>query len=465
MTNQEVKIIVAADKIAFTIENTFIQSFQSHSDVYDLSKLYLEIRVSKIFQKVLNIRSAMVKSPIEIFDKEDFITLGDMLSKLLLDQKILHQNFSNTFKFINDSPDVRCRIFLEFDKNVREMAELPWEYMRFEKHYLAAHARSCFDLIRKINLGDEYDQRSFDIPEKMNIILVIADPGTPDRALPNSEKESLIDMMKGLKRNHPDTFNYGVVTAPTRKNLIEKIREARAGMGLTNEPFIIHFYGHAKPDAVALAPGKDNATAADWVSDAHFADLFDEMVPAEKPSVFVFTACDSGKITQFAENRGVALLMLAQHKLPAVLAMQNEVISNVAIAFMQEVYQSMLKGADLSEAVSKGRTYLGAKHEYHEQQDKGSYSNNAFGSPVLFSSTFKSLAFIAPAESGTQGWVEKFCTSRQSASCAKIEKYPESVVRCKYCGAMLQSLSGFANPAASPSVADRSAGQAVSTQK
>ena len=51
MTNQEVKIIVAADKISFTIENAYIQSYQSHSDVYDLSKLYLEIRVSRILDR------------------------------------------------------------------------------------------------------------------------------------------------------------------------------------------------------------------------------------------------------------------------------------------------------------------------------------------------------------------------------------------------------------------------------
>jgi hypothetical protein len=139
------------------------------------------------------------------------------------------------------------------------------------------------------------------------------------------------------------------------------------------------------------------------------------------------------------------------------LAMQNEVISNVAIAFMQQVYQALLKGTDLAEAVSKGRTYLGTKHDYGGNAgDKGSYSNNAFGSPVLFCSTWKNLHFVVAEDLETRGWVEKICTNRQSANCLKIEKYPEAVVRCKYCGALLQSLANPANPVAPSANTDRS---------
>ena len=149
--------------------------------------------------------------------------------------------------------------------------------------------------------------------------------------------------------------------------------------------------------------------------------------------------------------------MLVQHKLLAVLAMQNEVVSNIAIAFMQEVYSALMKGSDLTEAVSKGRTYLGTKHDYSGMNgDKGSYSNNAFGSPALFSSTWKNLQFIEAEDTETSGWVEKICTSRQSVNCMKIEKYPEIITKCKYCGALLQTLAGLANPVAQPSVAGSS---------
>lgn len=395
----EVKIVVAADKIVFKIENTAINSSNMIADVYDLNKLHMEIRVSRIFQKVMNIRSTIVKSPIEIFDKDDFATLGDMLCKLLLEQKDLRETFAINTKYVNDSTDIRCRIFLEFDKNVHEMAELPWEYIRFEKQYLAATARSGFDVIRKINLSDELSNRELPVAGRLNVVLIIADPETPDRALPNSEKEYLRDMFSALKKIAPDKFNYSIVSSPSRKNLVDKVREATGKLQLNNEPYLIHFYGHAKPDGVALSPGTDNAAQADWINDDYFAELFDEMSKNELPAGFIFTACDSGKITQFAENRGVALHMLAHHQLHAVVAMQNEVISNVAIEFMRVVYQSLLDGAELAEAISKGRTYLGIKHNYGASSgDRGSYSNNAFGSPVIFSSTYKPIRFVYPVE-------------------------------------------------------------------
>lgn len=395
----EVKIVVAADKIVFKIENTAINSSNMITNVYDLNKLHMEIRVSRIFQKVMNIRSTIVKSPIEIFDKDDFATLGDMLSKLLFEQEMLRETFANTTKFVNDTMGIRCRIFLEFDKNVREMAELPWEYIRFEKQYLAATARSGFDVIRKIYLSDELSSRDLPVAGRLNVVLIIADPETPDRALPNTEKEYLRDMFSALKKNAPDKFNYSIVTSPSRKNLVEKLREAIAKLSLNNEPYLIHFYGHARPDGVALSPGIDNAAQADWINDDYFAELFDEMGKNEMPAGFIFTACDSGKITQFAENRGVALHMLTHHQLHAVVAMQNEVISNVAIEFMRVVYQSLLDGAELAEAISKGRTYLGIKHDFGASTgDRGSYSNNAFGSPVVFSTSYKAIRFIMPSE-------------------------------------------------------------------
>ena len=396
----EVKIVVAADKIVFKIENTAINSSNTIADVYDLNKLHMEIRVSRIFQKVMNIRSTIVKSPIEIFDKDDFATLGDMLSKLLLEQEMLRETFANTTKFVNDSAGIRCRIFLEFDKNVREMAELPWEYIRFEKQYLAATARSGFDVIRKINISSDLNNRELPVTGRLNVVLIIADPETPDRALPNSEKEYLRDMFSALKKIAPDKFNYSIVTSPSRKNLVDKLREATAKLQLNlEEPYLIHFYGHARPDGVALSPGMDNAAQADWINDAYFAELFDEMAKNELPAGFIFTACDSGKITQFAENRGVALHLLAHHQLHTVVAMQNEVVSHVAIEFMRVVYQSLFDGAELAEAISKGRTYLGIKHDFGAATgDRGSYSNNAFGSPVVFSSSYKPLRFVNPAE-------------------------------------------------------------------
>jgi hypothetical protein len=286
---------------------------------------------------------------------------------------------------------------------------------------------------------------------------LLADPQTGGYALPEEEKAALRDLYKRLEAAAPEQFRYTILTQINRQNLLEKIKTGRAQLEIGNQPYIIHFYGHARPDAVALQPLKDNATEPDWVGDRAFAELFDELYPQEKPVFFAFTACDSGKITHFAENGGVALQLATQQKLLSVMAMQNEVLSSVALAFMEKLYQALLEGADVAEAVSKGRTYLGAKHPYEGRNAaKGAYSNNAFGSPVLFCTTEKDIRFTDAVSITAKDWIEKLCTRRQKPECLKVEKYPPAEPKCRYCGADLLAL-GPAPSGALESATEKSA--------
>lgn len=373
---------------------------------YDLNKLYLEIRISKIFQKILNIRSAALGSKPEVFDREDFEVFGNMLEKLLflpdpgmeVDKVAskgingVKETFAREFKFVTDDDTVRWRIFLSFDKTVDEIAALPWEYLRYQNQFLGAAPRAKFDLVRKIQIRPELDEREFDIPGRLNILLIIADPGTPGYLLQKNEISNLLNMFSEIKDAHQVKFNFQKVTSPTRENFFEKITEAYEALELKNEPYFIHFYGHAKPGLVALTPTTDNADKPDWVEDTDFAELFDDLKKSELPAGLFITACESGKITQFSENRGVALQMLTRHELFAVLAMQNEVVSEVVIEYMKQIYSSLLMGDDLSEAVSKGRTSLGT----NITNTKKNYNNNAFGSPVLMLSTWQPVQFVLP---------------------------------------------------------------------
>lgn len=458
MNYRNIKIYVENNKISLKIEAS------SNADAplpvipnnYNLEKLHLQIRVSKIFQKVLNIRRTMVKSEIEIFDREDFVILGNMLSNLLTLSKdeengknILMEFFDMYYKEVIETPDQsRIRLFLEFDKNARELAELPWEYIRYKDTYLGAHPYNCVNLMRKIPLGAEYEDRQFTPPNRLSVILILADPGTPPYQIDQKEKNDLIGMLEHLKKRVDNSdkekdpawqeeksrFNFRVIESPHRKDLIDRLKEARQELDLQNEPYIVHLFGHARPDAVALAPQDEYSTEPDWVSDKNFAALFDKLIPSEKPPLFVMTACDSGKIVNFTENRGVAFQLLVQQKMMAVLAMQNEVLSSVAFSFMEKMYQALLDGADIAEAVTRGRSFLGA--DYFDEP----YSNNAFGSPILFVSTDKLLHLIQPATASEEEWVKKICKLKPKPPCREPQFYHPFEKQCKICGGDLEEL-------------------------
>ena len=103
-----------------------------------------------------------------------------------------------------------------------------------------------------------------------------------------------------------------------------------------------------------------------------------------------FQACDSAKIGSIQDSlRGVAY-EFTQLGIPAVVGMQNEINTSSSCAFFNKFYECILSGKDVAEAVTCGRDYLG--RQFNIKTD--AYTNNSFGSPVLFITTGEPIKLV-----------------------------------------------------------------------
>jgi hypothetical protein len=150
-----------------------------------------------------------------------------------------------------------------------------------------------------------------------------------------------------------------------------------------------------------LAIKKKPAEKISWVNDTTFASLFSsDSLDVRQPSIVFFQACDSAKIGVIENNlRGVGY-EFTRVNIPAVVGMQNEINTIQSNAFYYKVYECLLAGNDVAEAVTIGRDHLGTDHKDYAGQEfqlvGEPYKYNFFGSPVLFITTDEPVRLIRP---------------------------------------------------------------------
>src|SRR5687767_12256962 len=104
---QECNVLFGAKKIIFKYESTSGQV----EEPFEKDGLRIQIHVSKIFHKILNFISAEK----ELFQKEDFTLLGEMLGKIIFGGTNA-QFFLNTFILRAKEPDC-ARLYFDFSDN------------------------------------------------------------------------------------------------------------------------------------------------------------------------------------------------------------------------------------------------------------------------------------------------------------------------------------------------------------
>jgi hypothetical protein len=93
-----------------------------------------------------------------------------------------------------------------------------------------------------------------------------------------------------------------------RDTLIEKLNEFEKIDGEI-PPYAIHYLGHSKLKnntgyIVLSKKGKGPV----WVEDSEFAKYFDPVyLGTSSPALFVLQSCDSAKVGNYADSKGVAL--------------------------------------------------------------------------------------------------------------------------------------------------------------
>ncbi|MEW7291481.1 CHAT domain-containing protein [Aquimarina sp. 2304DJ70-9] len=368
--------------------------------------LELELTVSQIFHKALN------RTRVEgIFKKNDFEVLGKVLFKILclVDIPEVKNFVYSDLSYILRSDEARCIIVLLFDKDTRNLAMLPWEYLQImddnydndieEPFYIAAQKDVKFDLVRYIEYLDGKDSEHDYSPQeqkKLNIITVICSPENDN--LNTADFEKCFD---DLNKEFQTENNEKVIVARRLKNpswekFVEKFKK-EVEPKLDGE-YILHFYGHArmekeKPEIAFI----DNDGHKQWVSHKKFAALFEKDLNYKKPLAIVMQACESGQTNSKGQGLAVSLI---KKGIPFVLAMQNEVTPLTSLAFFKKFYQALLSGHDFFKAVTIGKVFLGREYgiKNPELDREHHYSNNSFGTPVIFTSSLTPLRFFPEKE-------------------------------------------------------------------
>lgn len=364
-------------------------------------KFNLEFSIARIFHRVLNVYRLIDQ---QIFEMNDYKILGNSLSKILFENEISDQNkkaldsLMRTFRNTHLDSDVRCRIYLEFQPDAGDVAMLPWEYLRLRLEiqdkgefpiYLAADEDAKFDLIRSFPVYE-----NFKAPAPVQTLHVVVVTSNSEGPFNIDKDRKFEDWCADLKNRNATAIEFHELKQPldqVDKDTNEHSFTARLKelVKTFDGPYILHYFGHSqvKEGVGSLSFVGENGKAA-WVIDQQFAKLFNSK-NLRKPHVVILQACSSGQIAAFKEVegdeekneiRGVAI-NLVMNEIPAVVAMQNDVTEADSLAFLTQMYQSLIEGDDIAEAVTKGRTYLGWAYEGSKQSH---HSNNIFGTPVLF---------------------------------------------------------------------------------
>lgn len=391
-------------RVKFTKDKiTFIKSDTSSAPAtLDPDGIRLELTVGRIFHKALN------KTRVEgIFEKNDFEFFGKhILYKLLclFDQQDAKDFVYNELSLILRDDESRGVIVLEFDKAASELALLPWEYLQVEEYpykriepfFIGAQRDLKFDLIRFIPYKPDSSVDYSPVNQKKLIVVnVICNP-----IKDSLNKVDFLESFEILKREFQDENEDQVLQTwrienPSKETFVGEMKRLDAQI---DGEYILHFYGHARmnkenPEIAFIGKNGDKQ----WVKSEIFENFFGKNQKYQQPVIVVIQACESGQLN--SKGKGLATSLISKG-IPFVLAMQNEVTPDTSIAFFTKFYRSLLIGEDFFKAVTIGRVFLGCEYNNILDIDLNHFSNNSFGTPVIFSSTVTSMRFFPKIEKG-----------------------------------------------------------------
>jgi hypothetical protein len=442
MKERKLTIKISEKGIVYKDESNYIDKSDNEL-LFPPKENNLEVRIVKIFHKVLN---NPISSQANLFDVDNFKTLGETLYKVLLENSNDDFTFKDIYNEVSRDDSLKCKIILEFDRNVDGLAELPWEYISYKQQFLTAYKNTRFEIIRRIiPFNSAVKPKHTQPANRLNILLIVANPELGNWHI---DTKIINDGFNQLKKTYGDKINIFRFALPLYRERFSQgfddfLKQFRAETA--DEPYIIHFYGHAMykdSDSFLVFPNSDvQATEPDFVRDTAFENFFTGQ--NDLPMTFVLQACSSGKIMDYKNDKGIALRLASKLNIPAVVSMQNDINPETSTAFIKKMYESLLRGEDISTAVKDGRTYVATRYQ-EEELKREHFSDNFFGSPVLMLTSKEPPVFIKESSSDTptqQSTTPSVVYSETHKLCANFNrgnpgcrmKVPMEKERCSFC--------------------------------
>jgi hypothetical protein len=310
-------------------------------------------------------------------DDADLIGLGEHLATRLLPQGPVRDLFVRAINIAGQDAGVRLRMVIREPR----LAQLPWEFAYLQmhtgekdrRHFLALNPQ--VSLVRHEALMMRHRPLTGATPERLRLVAAMADVEGYPRLNLARERQVIEEALR-------DWGVAGVTIA--WEPFIEDATYDALMVALRKGCDLFHFAGHGVFEQNAIDPQtgapigagsivleKDKETKEPHLLAAGELAL---LLQNARVRVAVFGACESGRRDGLSAWTGVAPAIV-ERGVPAVVAMQYEVLDDHAVAFSRMFYASLAAGLSVDEAVSAGRlAMLGASTE----------NNVEWGVPVLY---------------------------------------------------------------------------------
>jgi len=255
-------------------------------------------------------------------------------------------------------PGLRIRLRLN---DVPQLASLPWEYLYDAegRGFLALSART--PVVRYLELSEGLSTLLVEPP--LRVLAVISTPqGYRELAEADEEWRRLCAALEPLLRS--GLIEVERLARPTSAALEARLR--------TGQPIhVFHFVGHGGHSELrgeGVLVFEDEAGNGVPVGGPSLAYLFQD-----HPSLrlAVLNACNGARSSQENTFAGTAQV-LVQRGVPAVIAMQSEVMDETACGFAEKFYRALAAGLPVDACVGEVRRALAAER------------NPEWGTPVLY---------------------------------------------------------------------------------
>lgn len=326
----------------------------------------------------------------KISDLKNLIDLGEKLADRLLPIGPIRSRFEEAIKKAGQDGGVRLRLLIRDPK----LSQLPWEYSYLQfnsgekdrRHFLVLNPQISMVRYESLSQAQPSLAKERENPEELQLVAVTANV--------ESDKYAELDLEREQKVITDALSDFKVEGVTLKwKPFIENATINDLNKALLSGADLFHFAGHGgfQEKDVDLVSGEvigagclvlieDKETKAPQFLDA---SELGKALKAAGVRVAMLGACDTGRRDGISAWTGVAPALI-EAGIPAVVAMQYEVVDEHALAFSQMFYSSLALGLTIDQAVAAGRLAMLGKSD-----EKGL----EWGVPVLYMQSSDGVIF------------------------------------------------------------------------
>lgn len=271
--------------------------------------------------------------------------LGKMLYHFLFPKEIADL-FGRSLAKVQAEGKAGLRVRLRWDPDATELNQIPWEYSRDERNFLALNEST--PVIRYI--PTDRPPESVAVPQKVRVLVVMASPKDQAALDVAAEEHRIRQALNKLEQ--AGRVEMLVIPHATKRDLRLTCRKF--------DPHILHFVGHG-----TLKPNGEGALALE--GDTGETQLLDSqdlylILQGGNTKLVILSACQTATQGEGESLSGVAP-RLVKAGIPAVIAMQFVVPDKTAIAFTRDFYDFLASGKPLDAAVTEARIGIYVDHD------------------------------------------------------------------------------------------------------